>query len=428
MNVVKFILPVQLRIVNVLRQWLESSFFDFDDKLIERVRSFLTDVSTNNVSDKVASFAVQLLKTLNTQVAAQEKEKREQQDDQKSISSSDGSAAESLKQEDVVKQHEDQEEKQEKREEDDRRMSVARVSPLDMLEQNAEESMHMQVKMHSAVEGLRVQPLTSIYPIDPQDRDPEMMPDLISKLFYFSPMEIAEQITFFDFHYYRQIKPFELMNQRWNKHRELSPNVTILIERFNEVSLWSSTMILSQKTAKSRALMWQRLISIAECLQRLNNFNSLMAMLASFNKSAVYRLRLTSDLLSVQSKHWFENAMNLMQTEGSYRNYREALRTARTPVLPYLGVYLTDLTFIEDGNKDMMDGLINFRKRQLIYGIIADIQMYQQTRYFINPNPIILAIIHSLPFKDEDSLYRVSLIREPRGAYAAHQAGVEQSS
>jgi hypothetical protein len=41
------------------------------------------------------------------------------------------------------------------------------------------------------------------------------------------------------------------------------------------------------------------------------------------------------------------------------------------------GVYLTDLTFIEDGNPDYINELINFSKRSLIYTVIAKIQQFQ---------------------------------------------------
>jgi hypothetical protein len=41
------------------------------------------------------------------------------------------------------------------------------------------------------------------------------------------------------------------------------------------------------------------------------------------------------------------------------------------------GVYLTDLTFIEDGNPDYVNELINFSKRSLIYTVIAKIQQFQ---------------------------------------------------
>lgn len=41
-----------------------------------------------------------------------------------------------------------------------------------------------------------------------------------------------------------------------------------------------------------------------------------------------------------------------MDTSGSYSALRNELRTVETPSLPYLGVYLSDLTFIEDGSKN----------------------------------------------------------------------------
>lgn len=37
----------------------------------------------------------------------------------------------------------------------------------------------------------------------------------------------------------------------------------------------------------------------------------------------------------------------LMDTKGNYRNYRLAMKAVEPPVLPYLGVFLRDLLFIE---------------------------------------------------------------------------------
>ena len=65
-----------------------------------------------------------------------------------------------------------------------------------------------------------------------------------------------------------------------------------------------------------------------------------------------------------------------------------------------IGMYLTDLTFIEDGNKDLTDtGLINFNKRKQIANVIREIIQYQQTPYCLEPVPIIqvmLNIINSI--------------------------------
>lgn len=68
---------------------------------------------------------------------------------------------------------------------------------------------------------------------------------------------------------------------------------------------------------------------------------------------------------------------------GNYKAYREALRVCTPPAVPYLGVYLTDLTFIEEGNKTRMkregkEPLVNFAKGRMMAEVIHEIQKYQQ--------------------------------------------------
>jgi hypothetical protein len=46
-----------------------------------------------------------------------------------------------------------------------------------------------------------------------------------------------------------------------------------------------------------------------------------------------------------------------------------------------LGVYLTDLTFVEDGNPDRVQGMTNFRKRKLEYDVIVQVRRYQDMAY-----------------------------------------------
>jgi len=92
------------------------------------------------------------------------------------------------------------------------------------------------------------------------------------------------------------------------------------------------------------------------------------------------------------------------------------LHTVNPPCLPYLGMYQTDLTFIEDGNPDFLKDLINFRKRTLISDVIAEIQLYQQIPYPVIANEKLLAPLKNLPYCKDDQLYQMSLLREPRNA------------
>jgi len=79
-------------------------------------------------------------------------------------------------------------------------------------------------------------------------------------------------------------------------------------------------------------------------------------------------------------------------------------------------VYLTDLTFIGDGNPDSFGELINFKKRELECRVLQEIELYQHTTYPIEPKEPLFSYLLELPFLEEDCLYNLSLKREPRNA------------
>lgn len=57
------------------------------------------------------------------------------------------------------------------------------------------------------------------------------------------------------------------------------------------------------------------------------------------------------------------------------------------PAIPFLGVYLTDLTFLDLGNSDFLPdtNFINFDKRRKAFNLIKEIQKYQLTQYSLQP-------------------------------------------
>lgn len=69
-----------------------------------------------------------------------------------------------------------------------------------------------------------------------------------------------------------------------------------------------------------------------------------------------------------------------MSPNKSFANYRQCIRQAHAPLVPYLGVYMQDMVFIEDGNPDFLKdypGFINFHKRRLLADVIKDIIQHQ---------------------------------------------------
>ena len=96
-----------------------------------------------------------------------------------------------------------------------------------------------------------------------------------------------------------------------------------------------------------------------------------------------------------------------------------SLRRCQPPCVPFLGVFLTDLTMIEDGNPDMITHavpLINFVKRRKVAEVIGAIQRYQSTPYNFEVVPVIrdYLIDASSRAMGESELYDASLVLEPR--------------
>lgn len=129
-------------------------------------------------------------------------------------------------------------------------------------------------------------------------------------------------------------------------------------------------------------LHWLRLFSsfsftwlIDYCLQRLlelQNYNGLMAVMSALNSSTITRLKRTWDALGGKSKATYGTLNKAVSHDRNYAAYRAALRKAQAPCLPFLGVYLTDVTFCHEGNPatrtsplDPNLKLINFDRYQV---------------------------------------------------------------
>jgi len=247
----------------------------------------------------------------------------------------------------------------------------------------------------------------------------KMQNDPLSTKGGMDPQCIADNITLYDWETFKSMQPVELLNQCWTKDKlkHRCPNVLKIISRFNELSGWSASNILWQEKLSKRAKMYCKFIQIAKCLFDMGNFHSSMAIVAGLNQACILRLKYTVAL----APKGLLKTLSILETKlsaiGSYREYRATIKSIAPPVIPYIGVYLTDLIFIEEGNPDEIDGLINFHKRRLIHNVLVDVRQYQQLGYVtIQSDPILTSFLKQLPFIGEKELFDLSLLREPRGA------------
>ena len=230
--------------------------------------------------------------------------------------------------------------------------------------------------------------------------------------------EIARQISIVDFDHFRAIKPPELLNQAWAKPKlqYRARNVLKMISWFNHISKLTSYLILSTENLKLRARVVTKLITIAKFCRQYNNFGAVMGIIAGFNNAAILRLKVTMAQVPKKTVEMRQELEDLMESGNSYRAYRNAMRDANPPVIPYMGVHLSDLTFIDEGNPDKLGKLINFGKRKLVSKVIAGLQQYQASPYNLETVPRIVKLLSKKLNCTDDDLYKMSLQREPRGS------------
>ena len=84
----------------------------------------------------------------------------------------------------------------------------------------------------------------------------------------------------------------------------------------------------------------------------------------------------------------------------------------------FLGIYLSDLVFVDDGNKDYIDneesGLINFNKFRHIANIIKSIIIYQEKAFNFTHVPVIHQFVFETPILSQKDMHNRSLELEPR--------------
>jgi len=70
-------------------------------------------------------------------------------------------------------------------------------------------------------------------------------------------------------------------------------------------------------------------------------------VIAALESAPVTRLKKTWEAVKGSHTKLFQDLKAIMSAEGSYKNFREVLHSEDPPFIPYIGVYLADLTFIE---------------------------------------------------------------------------------
>jgi len=236
-----------------------------------------------------------------------------------------------------------------------------------------------------------------------------------------SAKEIAEQLTYMDYTLYNEIHFTEILDQAWNKdkRRHQAPNVMLNINFLNKVSSWLAYCILNSDELPNRVKLLKKILQVLGFLKDLNSFNMVMAVIGGLGGTPIHRLSQTWDEIDERSLQIRQQCNELSSSKGNSKAFRVAMNdcyTSGKPCAPYIGIYLRDLVFTDDGNPTIMDGKINFSKCTNTYNVMHQVLRFRGRPYDIDPNKEFIQEMLDFDEKkvNENYLHDLSLQVQPR--------------
>jgi len=242
-------------------------------------------------------------------------------------------------------------------------------------------------------------------------------------------------LTIMESHLYQKIRPIECLQRSLEQKTDHSDNIARVIQTCNRIANWVADSVLSHEDSKKRAVILKQFISVADRCRLMHNYSSMVAIISGLNSPPIVRLKRSWEQVNARHMSQLENCEFIINSGKNFNSYRSILAKVVPPCVPFIGVFLTTLTFIRDGSKDTLSGnLVNFRKRQKALEVIQDIQRWQTFPHNFSPISSVQTYLEeslarfSKQVDVGDYFWNLSLEREPRESEKEKMARLLQES
>ncbi|KAM9749618.1 rap guanine nucleotide exchange factor-like 1 isoform 5-T6 [Dama dama] len=193
------------------------------------------------------------------------------------------------------------------------------------------------------------------------------------------PEDVANHLTAFHWELFRCVHELEFVDYVFHgeRGRRETANLELLLQRCSEVTHWVATEVLLCEAPGKRAQLLKKFIKIAAICKQNQDLLSFYAVVMGLDNAAVSRLRLTWEKLPGKFKNLFRKFENLTDPCRNHKSYREVISKMKPPVIPFVPLILKDLTFLHEGSKTLVDGLVNIEKLHSVAEKVRTVRKYR---------------------------------------------------
>lgn len=235
-------------------------------------------------------------------------------------------------------------------------------------------------------------------------------------IFDLSPASAVRALCLLEMDILRQIPAWELCSLAWVRKtcEQEAPLVYEHICLFNKISNWVATEVVMCPSLEARASLIEKFITMARQAREWNNFNTCFQIVLGLHNPAVLKLKATWAKVGRRHVQALKEVNGLVNPDKNHRIYRTVLARTAPPCVPYVGMYLKDLIFANDGSKLVLpNGHINFGKLNTIGMTVLAIRRFQDATYPFEDDSLIHWFRHhTFAMNDEELLAASKRINE----------------
>uniref|UniRef100_A0AC35U561 Neur_chan_LBD domain-containing protein n=1 Tax=Rhabditophanes sp. KR3021 TaxID=114890 RepID=A0AC35U561_9BILA len=231
-------------------------------------------------------------------------------------------------------------------------------------------------------------------------------------------VKIAQQITLINSKLFHKIEESELLWWSIDQTNNHCFNLKLFTTNFNFVSFWCRSLVLVSDDPKLREKAFQKFLKIAKYLKQFGDLCSYLAILSALDSGPLNRLNWSKIIKDDIKEH-----RAIMASDYSFRNYRHLFSQCKPPCIPYIGLMLQDLTFINNGTTETLNdkerhgiNFINFVKCFKQYTILESVRKLKMWDYSFENNSQVDLFLNNFVdhYSEEETWVRSEMIK-PRG-------------